>query len=577
MAPRTERPTTTSGREALVDRLIGWRRTRLASLSVTGALFAVLGYIGANTPSLLPRPWYLQGLIAAVCAVFGYLIGTTLSELGHLVRRWSGLQVSIRPNARLTLLRIWLVVLVVIVIAFPFQSSEWQQLTTAQVGMPPPGIGHVPASTLVAVVVFLLFIGGWRLIAGLFDWLLLRVESRVLKESIARVIATAATGGVIIALLNQIIVPGGLNIAERQADRVNARNPQGRSVPSSPLRSGGPGSSESWGSLGQDGAIFVSGGPNAAQISQATGQPAKEPIRIFVGVGRPTLEARRDAAIAELDRTDAWGRRALYVITATSTGFINERSVEALELLLDGDCASVSMQYSTLPSAFGLLTAGDDPPRASRMLLDAVRARLAAIPPERRPKLYVGGESLGAYGGNGAFETPQQQLAQVDGAVWSGTPSFSPLHKAISARRNPGSTAVNPVVDNGQHFRFAGRPDELFADQYGRPLGAWEFPRVVYLQHPSDPVVWWSPSLAFETPDWLKENRTGTPMAQMSWYPLVTFWQVTADMAMSNEVPGGFGHRYVETELVPTWAAVLGLDPTVDRRPLIELIARLNS
>ena len=34
---------------------------------------------------------------------------------------------------------------------------------------------------------------------------------------------------------------------------------------------------------------------------------------------------------------------------------------------------------------------------------------------------------------------------------------------------------------------------------------------------------------------------------------------------MSNEVPGGFGHRYGETELVPAWAAVLGLDPTVDR------------
>lgn len=577
MAPRTERPTTTTGREALVDRLVGWRRTRLAGLSVTGAIFAVAAYLGANTPSLLPRPWYLQGLIAAICSAFGYLVGTTLSELGHVLRGWSGLQVSIKPAARIALLRIWLGVILAVIVAFPFQSAQWQQVTTAQVGMPPPGLAHVPASTLMAVVVFLVFVGGWRLIAGLFDWLLLRVESRVLRESIARVIATVATGGIIVAVLNQIIVPGGLNLAQRQANRVNATNPSGRAEPTSTLRSGGPGSAGSWDSLGQDGAVFVSGGPTAAQIEEATGAPAREPIRVFVGVGRPSLEARRDAALAELDRTGAWSRRAIQVITATSTGFINERSVDSFEILLGGDCASVSLQYSTLPSAFGLLTAGGDPPHAARLLLDGVRARLAALPAQQRPRLYVGGESLGAYGGNGAFGSPEQQLAEVDGAVWTGTPSFTPVHRAVSARRTPGSTAVNPVVDNGRHFRFAAGPEELSADQYGRPLGVWDFPRVVYLQHPSDPVVWWSPGLAFEAPDWLKETRTDTPMAQMSWYPLVTFWQVTADMAMSNEVPGGFGHRYGETELVPAWAAVLGLDPTVDRASARDLVARLNA
>lgn len=38
--------------------------------------------------------------------------------------------------------------------------------------------------------------------------------------------------------------------------------------------------------------------------------------------------------------------------------------------------------------------------------------------------------------------------------------------------------------------------------------------------------------------------------------------QVTADMAVSNEVPGGFGHRYNGADLVPARAAVLG-----DTRP----------
>lgn len=58
------------------------------------------------------------------------------------------------------------------------------------------------------------------------------------------------------------------------------------------------------------------------------------------------------------------------------------------------------------------------------------------------------------------------------------------------------------MVDNGRHIRFAGPTEELVQDQFGRPLGAWEEPRVVFLQHREDPVVWWNPRL-------LHQPRTG--------------------------------------------------------------------
>ena len=61
------------------------------------------------------------------------------------------------------------------------------------------------------------------------------------------------------------------------------------------------------------------------------------------------------------------------------------------------------------------------------------------------------------------------------------------------------------------------------------------------------------------TPAWHQETRRDTPMAQMSWTPQVTFWQITADMLVSNNVPGGFGHRYYGGEMVPAWSAVLGV------------------
>ena len=100
---------------------------------------------------------------------------------------------------------------------------------------------------------------------------------------------------------------------------------------------------------------------------------------------------------------------------------------------------------------------------------------------------------------------------------------------------------------------------------------------MVYLQHDSDPVVWWSTDLVFNTPSWLDETtQPGTPMSYMSWMPFVTFWQVTADMAMSNTVPGGYGHRYFETETVPAWAGIMGMDPKADYSRIQAAIKEAN-
>ncbi len=60
-------------------------------------------------------------------------------------------------------------------------------------------------------------------------------------------------------------------------------------------------------------------------------------------------------------------------------------------------------------------------------------------------------------------------------------------------------------------------------------------------------------------------------MEQMGWLPFVTFWQVSADLAVANSVPDGFGHQY-HSELVPTWAAVLGEDPAADYSKIISSI-----
>jgi uncharacterized membrane protein len=65
-------------------------------------------------------------------------------------------------------------------------------------------------------------------------------------------------------------------------------------------------------------------------------------------------------------------------------------------------------------------------------------------------------------------------------------------------------------------------------------------------------------------------------MDYMSWMPFVTFWQVTGDMAMSNTVPGGYGHRYFESETVPAWAGIMGMDPNADYSRIEAAIKEAN-
>lgn len=449
---------------------------------------------------------------------------------------------------------------------------------TAYVGEPPPGPLYPIGSTLTAAVVMALFIGFFKAIAALVRWVTGHVGRRVTRVKTARLIATVLTVVVVGGVLDQVVARGLLAAAKAQADAANASVPGGLKAPTSALRSGGPGSLVTWDSIGADGKTFIGSGPTAQKITAAVNEPAKEPIRVFVAVdNNRTLEQTRDLAIAELDRTGGLDRKAVLVVTSTSTGFVNEWAAESFEYLMRGDTAIVTMQYSTLPSALALITSRKQPPLVGRMLFDAVAARVSGRPEGTRPKLYAGGESLGAYGGNGAFESPADMLSKLDGALWTGTPSFTDLHAELTENRTYGSTTIDPTIDDGRHIRFAGDVPRLSADEYGHAYSPWEAPRVAYLQHDNDPVVWWSPSLLLSTPSWLEETRIpDTPMSYMSWLPFVTFWQVSGDMAMSNSVPGGFGHRYYENETVPAWAGILGMPINGDYTQIMAAIHAAN-
>ena len=272
--------------------------------------------------------------------------------------------------------------------------------------------------------------------------------------------------------------------------------------------------------------------------------------------------------VAELKRTNAFQPRVLAIFTTTGTGWVDDWSAQSVEYLSNGDSAIAAMQYSYLPSAMSMMTDRDTPREAGKALFDKVYAVWRTLPADDRPQLVVGGESLGAYGGQAAFANADDMMARSQGGVWVGTPSFTDIWGSLTARRNEGSPEIVPVVDAGLHIRFAASGDQLTHDYYGRDYGTWDFPRFVYAQHASDPVVWWNPALLGAEPDWLREPRGHDVNPDVTWIPFVTFWQLTTDMAVGHDPPDGYGHRY-GPELVPAWGSVLGGSPTDDYSKLV--------
>jgi uncharacterized membrane protein len=299
----------------------------------------------------------------------------------------------------------------------------------------------------------------------------------------------------------------------------------------------------------------VATGPDADELTRVNGTPAKEPVRVYVGLQTADTDEQRMAVLlSELERTGAFDRRLLVIIPTTGTGWINPLAARSLEMMYNGDTALVGSQYSYLPSWISFLGDRQKSIESGRMMIDAVHDRWRQLPADRRPKLVLYGESLGSMAGQGAFGwLPDIARMGFSSVLWVGPPNASPLWKAITVRRDPGTPEVEPRYDNGRTVRFSEGTDTAeIVEDTEQP---WEGTRVLFLQHPSDPIVWWSEDLLFNRPDWLREPPGRDRTASMRWYPIVTFWQVAADMTNAASVPGGHGHNYGDFVL-DGWAAV---------------------
>src|SRR5690606_2949195 len=121
-------------------------------------------------------------------------------------------------------------------------------------------------------------------------------------------------------------------------------------------------------------------------------------------------------------------------------------------------------------------------------------------PEDERPRFYIHGLSLGAWSSMYGVDLFQLVNDPIDGALWAGPPFPSQLWNQAVAARDPGSTYVLPVLDDGEMVRFHSNHGGL-----DRDYDDWRGMRVVYLQYASDPIVFYEPASVWRRPEWMRE------------------------------------------------------------------------
>jgi uncharacterized membrane protein len=295
--------------------------------------------------------------------------------------------------------------------------------------------------------------------------------------------------------------------------------------------------------LGQQGRRYVSDVVTPELIKEVMGEDAvAHPIRTYVGFNSEPIyqTGRAELALAELDRTGAFDRSVLLLISPTGTGWVDHTLIETAEFLTRGDIATCAIQYGRYPSFLSVqkVALGQG---QFRLLLWGIRQRLAERPPERRPRVLVFGESLGAWTSSDVVMFQGIEGFDhygIDRALWVGLPWLAKWSRSGMAR---GSSTLVPEGTVGvfdRHEQLA----ELDDEQRARL-------RAVILSHDNDPIAVMGPELLIKPPWWLDDGRRGRGVPEaMRWRPLITFIQTAMDAANAMvSVPGkfgSFGHDY---------------------------------
>ncbi len=514
--------------------------------SVLPMLAGLLLVAASLTPSLIPRDWVMQGLLAGASMAAGYAM------MQFLLAIWRTLEI---PELGGRAARIGQAVLAVPVLGLlllcVYMADEWQNSIRARMEMPLVEVSNTTKMLAMALAVFLLLFLIGKAVQALFDLLRLRLARHIPVRS-ANVLGLLLAALITVFLTRDGVVNWTMRIADSSFVAAQHLTDPSAAPPIQDWQPGSAASGISWGLMGKPGRDFVLGGPDAAAIARFTGRPAKEPLRIYVGLAQdrdPQVRAR--AALTEMQRVGAFDRRVLVLASPTGTGWMDPASYDALEYMQGGDVATVAAQYSYLQSPLALIFETDAGLIQSEALMRVVYDHWRNLPAESRPKLYLHGISLGAWSSMHAFNPFQMMNEPVSGAFWVGPPFPSTLWNQANAARQPDSPFVLPRIDQGEVIRYASQ----FAppDRAGQPWGRL---RILFLQYASDPIVFYDAASLWRAPQWMREAPAPDVSPLLRFTPIVTQLQLAVDMLVANSAPAGFGHIYHAHDYIDGWVSV---------------------
>ena len=368
---------------------------------------------------------------------------------------------------------------------------------------------------------------------------------RMLSNAIRR--DTGAAGAFIAhAALLGALGAGGAYALKRITDRLQHADdvvePAYPKPPDSPYVSAGPRSQMPFDAIGKEGRRFVTMALTNDQITQVMGEPAVDPVRVVAGYeSAADIRDRAALGVADLEACGGFERSIICVASPTGVGYVNYTIIEALEYLTRGDCATIVPQYALVPSALAMPKTLDGI-MLTRAVLDAIRDRLEEIPEERRPRVVLMGESLGA---NVALDVstvpgpfvgiPALEHLGVSGGVYFGVPFRTEFWRRW--RQNP------DAMDPEHEIVLVHEPSQAPALPPGRM-------RHLMVVHDDDPVNKYGYTMVIQPPWWMGPPTTRPPMVprETRFRPVTTFVIATIDLLNGmNSKPGTFirrGHDY---------------------------------
>lgn len=309
-----------------------WLGRGWTSFSFVGLAVATLFFAASLSPSLLPRPFVVQGILSGFALAVGYGVGV------FFVWLWLYLEIP-QPQEKLQSLSkcVTTTVVAVVVAVFLWRATIWQNSIRELMGMEPVATAYPWRVALIALVTGLVLIAIARAIGMLWRFVHRKITA-VVPRRISYVVSTLVVLVGLVLIVNDVFARLLLNAADGVFLQLDQAVDDGVEQPTRSTASGSEESLIDWDDVGRRGKNFIVGGPTQESISEFWGEEAEQPLRVYAGMGaEESVEERAKLALEELKRVGGFDRSVLIVATPTGTGWLDPGGVDTVEYLHKGD------------------------------------------------------------------------------------------------------------------------------------------------------------------------------------------------------------------------------------------------